>query len=418
VAHVAKLTRPVDIIETGYELRHSQKDWLTQIARAAAPDLDCGSGVFAFVSRITEDGLPLVSPVGAVGVDKALIGRLEQVNAAPPAGVADYVRQRTVSFDSFSRVFGRASKGVREMRSTAKVGDSVAGLAQDGENDVLQLIATAEHPVNVHPKSRRAWQRVMLHLAAALRLRKHAAAPVAILTPSGKVVHAEGPAQARSVREALVAAVSAMERARTGRVRRDPEEALRLWRGLVSGQWSLVDHFEWQGQRFLAARENAPHAGDPRGLSEFEDACLHYYLRNASTDEIAFALGRSPATVGKALSGVARRLGFPSRALLKRVGEQAVLDRLSVRLGSESVDMVVLGGLAIHSGWRDVLGTTVLEVAALAASGLSDAEIAARRGRSERTISNQLARAYRMLGVGGRSELARGLAAPPPSRPA
>jgi DNA-binding NarL/FixJ family response regulator len=41
----------------------------------------------------------------------------------------------------------------------------------------------------------------------------------------------------------------------------------------------------------------------------------------------------------------------------------------------------------------------------LVRDGLSNAEIAARRGRSLRTIANQVARIFRRLGVGSRAEL-------------
>jgi DNA-binding CsgD family transcriptional regulator len=45
------------------------------------------------------------------------------------------------------------------------------------------------------------------------------------------------------------------------------------------------------------------------------------------------------------------------------------------------------------------------EVAALAAAGLSNAEIGASRGAAARTVANQLARAFRKLGVRSRAEL-------------
>jgi DNA-binding CsgD family transcriptional regulator len=46
------------------------------------------------------------------------------------------------------------------------------------------------------------------------------------------------------------------------------------------------------------------------------------------------------------------------------------------------------------------------EVAAAAAAGLSNQEIAVKRGTATRTVANQLASIYRKLGVGSRAELA------------
>lgn len=59
------------------------------------------------------------------------------------------------------------------------------------------------------------------------------------------------------------------------------------------------------------------------------------------------------------------------------------------------------------------------EVAELAACGLTNAEIAERRGRSVRTVANQMAAILRKLGLGSRRELAahfaRGSLRPRPS---
>ena len=62
----------------------------------------------------------------------------------------------------------------------------------------------------------------------------------AILTPAGKVEHAEEGAKAREARDALRRGALAVDRAR-GRMRRESsDEAIEVWRGLVAGRWSLV----------------------------------------------------------------------------------------------------------------------------------------------------------------------------------
>ena len=50
-------------------------------------------------------------------------------------------------------------------------------------------------------------------------------------------------------------------------------------------------------------------------------------------------------------------------------------------------------------------------VVALVLSGCSNAQVASGRGRSARTVANELASAYRKLGVGSRAELAAWVAA-------
>jgi DNA-binding CsgD family transcriptional regulator len=88
------------------------------------------------------------------------------------------------------------------------------------------------------------------------------------------------------------------------------------------------------------------------------------------------------------------------------------------KLGRDSYLVVSFGSETTRSALE---GLTAAEraVVELAVRGMSAEEVAARRGRSLHTVTNQLASAYRKLGVSSRAELAalivRG-APPPPSR--
>lgn len=81
------------------------------------------------------------------------------------------------------------------------------------------------------------------------------------------------------------------------------------------------------------------------------------------------------------------------------------MSRLEVGRGVELV--VVSVGRQDVSGWSAPLTAAELEVATLLLSGASNEEIARCRGRSVRTIANQIASIYAKLGVGSRAELAR-----------
>src|SRR5262249_38065861 len=129
---------------------------------------------------------------------------------------------------------------------------------------------------------RRTWARMAAHLGAGLRLRRELGSASAfdgaeaILSPSGRVDHAEEPAPSTGAREQLRAAAVRIDRAR-GRLRRsDPGEALELWGGLVAGRWSLVDHFERSGRRYVVARRNDPGVEDPRALNLRERQVVWY----------------------------------------------------------------------------------------------------------------------------------------------
>lgn len=405
----------MDVVEAAYDVSAPDDRWLRGILRASAADLDCGEGVYAFVCELGRDALPILSPVvGTANVPTVTLEQVHSYNSNPPPGTVEIIRSRMVWFAGLAQALGPKISRETQRNVGNRFRDVLGALAQDGEGRVVQLVATSGSFVRVHPKTEAAWRRVLLHVGTALRLRSRLGAPEAVLTPTGAVEDARSAAKTRSAREQLRDAVLRMERSRTARVRRRPEDALSLWQGLVAGRWSLIDQFESDGRRYIAAHENAPRGEDPRALSAVEQSYLVYYLRGATTEEIAFAFGKAPATVGKVLSSITRRLRLPSRVALRRMGEVELLDRFRVEVRSTPVDVIVVAETAVHPSWRAVLTSACLEVAELASTGLSDGEIAARRGRSTRTVSNQLLRVFRTLGVARREELARILREPRP----
>jgi DNA-binding NarL/FixJ family response regulator len=83
--------------------------------------------------------------------------------------------------------------------------------------------------------------------------------------------------------------------------RKDPDEALSMWRALVEGRYSLVDRFESDGKRFLVAYEIPPGLQDPRGLTGRERAVASLLALVLPDKLIAYELGLAEGTV--------RRLG-------------------------------------------------------------------------------------------------------------
>jgi DNA-binding CsgD family transcriptional regulator len=162
--------------------------------------------------------------------------------------------------------------------------------------------------------------RLSAHLVSARRLRD-ALAPVgpdadsvdAVLDPSGRLLDARSDARERTQRERLSESVSRIERAR-GRLRRtDPDEALELWKALVGGAWSLVDHCERGGRRLILARRNRPGVQDPKSLAPRERDALAYAALGHSNKFIGYMLGLAPSTVAEHLFNAQRKLGVGSR---------------------------------------------------------------------------------------------------------
>jgi DNA-binding CsgD family transcriptional regulator len=162
------------------------------------------------------------------------------------------------------------------------------------------------------------WSRITAHIAAALRLRRRieqtAVESEAVLSPSGSILHATGPARDINARDRLRAAARSIDRSRGALRRSDPGEALEIWRALCEGRWSLVDRFESDGRRYLVAHRNEPTQPDLRKLSRREATVVGFVRLGQSNKEIAYALGISLSSVATHLSGALRKLGLPSRA--------------------------------------------------------------------------------------------------------
>ena len=114
-----------------------------------------------------------------------------------------------------------------------------------------------------------------------------------------------------------------------------------------------------------------------------------------SQKEIAFALGVSPSSVCRRVQSGARKLRLESRTELA-----AAFAAAAPRITATDRQLLL-----------ETLSPAELAVANLATLGQSDAEIARRRGASERTVENQLQSAYRKLGVHSCTELAARLSA-------
>ncbi len=139
----------------------------------------------------------------------------------------------------------------------------------------------------------------------------------AVVTPSGNVVHAEEPAKPRLAREALRNAVLRMERVRAAHP--DSQQALETWTALVEGRWSLVDHFDTDGRRFVVVRRNDPRVPDPRRLTLRERQVVAYVALGRSNKMVAYEMGLSQSTIADHLGSALRKLGLKTRGELVRV---------------------------------------------------------------------------------------------------
>lgn len=138
----------------------------------------------------------------------------------------------------------------------------------------------------------------------------------AVLTPVGRIEHADGEGTSRAAREALRAAAVRQEHARSTPTRNDVH-AVDEWTALVAGRWSLVEQME-HGRRYLMAHPNEHDLLHPTVLSPRERTLAHLSALGKSNGLDAYELGIGEATVETHLAAVMKKLGATSRLELVR----------------------------------------------------------------------------------------------------
>lgn len=191
--------------------------------------------------------------------------------------------------------------------------DGIGLTANDGTGQLVTFVAPVPSVTSLRRRLAARYEYLAAHVAAGWRLRRslnrHA---TAVLTPAGKLVHAEGVAAQQPARERLREAAVSIDRARGALRQKDDQEALELWRVLVRGEWSLVDRFERDGRRYLVAHRNAPNLRDPRGLKPRERQVVALTALGHSLKLIAYELGLSTSRVWTIRARAMRKLGLRS----------------------------------------------------------------------------------------------------------
>jgi DNA-binding NarL/FixJ family response regulator len=223
------------------------------------------------------------------------------------------------------------------------------------------------------------------------------------LDPGGRD---SGPARAPLLRDQVMSALT------SGCPSASLSSGLDMWNALIAGHWHCRDHFE-SGIACCFAIGRAA-AGGSGALSELERDVVARAVCGEANKEIAYALDVTTSTAATHLRRGLRKLGFPSRRAL--VLFHCLVIAAPAGDALRAVELVHDGEslLAIRAcPARLATGLTPSEsdVAWAAARGLSNEAIARERGRSERTIANQLAAVFQKLRVSSRSGLASALVA-------
>jgi DNA-binding CsgD family transcriptional regulator len=312
-------------IRAAYVTEAVDESWLRGVLEAAAPGLDQGLGMLAYFFDASDARRLRVWAPAVVGAVPSGWRDAWTRNLATTAEDVEHTRRLYLSGSAVKTVSERLGKKPERV-------SEYAGAAQLGMRDFLGVVATDPTGlgsvlcVNL-PRARvptrgevEVWSRVAAHIAAGLRIRRQLALlpemrPEAVLRSDGKLEHAEPPAAGARARQALRDAVVHLERTRA-RGKSDPAEAIAEWRALVAGRWSVIDHFDSDGRRYLLARRNDPGARPRQRLTARECQTIGYAALGHSNKLIAYELGLAESTVATHVSNAAAKLGCSSRTAL------------------------------------------------------------------------------------------------------
>lgn len=319
------------------------------------------------------------------------IDLFREVSVAPPFYGSAFEEYRTTPA-------GASAVSVAKHTGVGEVQGFFGGTREGG---IIGVMALLDSPLAMSQRERAYWQPVAAHLVSAWRLRQRfdtgattQALTDAILLPDGKCLSSSrlhGPVCDR-LREAVQKRESERDSAMSSQA---------MWSDLVDGRWTLVDHFEASGRRVVLALRNAASGQSLSRLTARESSALNDARLGKSNKEIALTMNLSQSSVTRLLESAARKLNATLADLLQFGAADTVRCR-SLAFGETSLLMIAP---ATVDGWRAALTESEADVVAAALRGYSNRDIAALRGRSMRTVINQLASAFEKLGVQSRREL-------------
>jgi DNA-binding CsgD family transcriptional regulator len=294
------------------------------------------------------------------------------------------------------------SRGSLQMFERVGICDVVGFCCGTGEGGVVTLVALSRTPVATTPRERAYWCPVASHLAAAWRLRQRLSAGSqvedladAVFLPDGRWAGAPRGQPNDAMLGRLRYAIRAREAERVTRTTRD-----QLWSELIDGRWTLIDRFDADGRRFVVALRNTPLGANLCRLNQREVDALALARDGASNKVISITLGIAPATATRLLQSAATKLNAGLADILQferadgRRCREMLLGSSQIRAHEQASDAS-----------RSLLSEAELEIVTAVLRGHSNQEIAATRGRSTRTVINQLASVYEKLGIHSRREL-------------
>ena len=326
-------TKLVGFLEATYAIERDDSEWLEHVARAFA---ELSGPRYNYVALFYD----------ASNVADLKIWNVCRLQEPPPELARTWTIFRSITDPAFVRsTFRSLLVGSARKSAAAYVGPLLAERDRNGHGDFVYVNSLdpsgigcvltqgcREHEFVPSARESAILRRLATHLSAAFRARRKLVATSgsssrsepppsrlttgaeAILDASGRVVHAEGAAAGAGARDRLERASAHIDSAR--RNSSDGARVLNDWHPLTSARWTLVDHFEEGGRRYVVARENQAETQSFIALTDRERQIVVHAALGLTNKQIAYALGISDATVRVLMARAAGRLGVHSRKQL------------------------------------------------------------------------------------------------------
>ncbi len=324
------------LFEAAYDVEQPKAGWFDGLLRAAGATLDQGLGVGGVLYEISADnGLHVDTMKGLNMPDGWLeVGRRGYSDLRYIPLVVNMFRTSLCATLSDLATERRTAGPIRTIRREQYdphgVTDQITINGYDSSGKGCCLFLFSAGPLTLSEAQRDLFSRLATHLTTAYRLQRQLAGSKsgtavgveAVLTPSGQIDHAEDAAKSVETLKDLSLAVRRRERIRdTSSDSEDGTGVVRGLRGLVTARWTLVDHYETGGKRYVLARENAPKPPGPALLSERERQVVALAALGRSNKLIAYELGLAHSTVRVLMARACVKLGTPTRSQLVARGK-------------------------------------------------------------------------------------------------
>jgi DNA-binding CsgD family transcriptional regulator len=327
---------PLSTIETAYRIDLPMEKWLDRMGESVYRLLGGGEGLVSFEFDAAEDNAPVeLGPLRRAGGTSPRLWERSRIFHQQMSGsayrllfpdssrhsihcpVTRHLRHLGLDPARFPPLVDLLSDlGVPELWSLWAVVNGERGVG---------LVRAMPDPERSSTRPSEWWQRLGTHIAAGYRVRLSLdgadplEAAAGVFRPDGTPLSVADTEQFRIDTWSRI--VRSIDRARADDYRTGDDTILDVWNGIIDGRWSLHDHVDTDGKRYviLVETEGTPRAQRGRLTPREVQVCLGA-ARGLTNKEIAYDLNVSLSSVATYLRRALRKLEINDRADLQRLG--------------------------------------------------------------------------------------------------